>query len=583
MAEFELPQDLTQLSNTEFLTSLTDEELAEALDVAAQTFAQLSAQDEITDDSLNRMRALAAGSEAIRAEQRARREAAEKAAAEIEAMAAVVRGEDPNAQTETESEGQEATASADNDSGSDGEEATASADTTPTTQAAPSAPAGQETAPTATASAITRRALNLSAVRRVQPRVLPEPPAPTTSITAAVDVPGYTPGAPLSFDEITAGIISRANALKTAGGGVGQVISYRHPYPKELIVTDSSSAPEGTTVSLTASNQRRLPQGDLIASGGWCAPSETIYELTDTACPDLLWDAPEIQLARGGLRYYKPLSLDVAAMTWVHTEADDISGAEKPCFRIPCPDPVEVRCDAVGVCLEAGILTQRHFPELVSWYLRHAMIAHEIRIKQVLFQQALNTATQVTLEPTFGALSAVFAAVALQAADMIERHSLCESTALEVVFPYWSRQLFLADLARQNGVNICDLDPGCIQDTFRKLGVRVQFARGLNPAVPDEIGGPAPATVFPGEIKFLIYPSGGLVIGRGEEVNLGVIHDSTKFRHNDYTALFAEECVALVDRSIDTRLVTVPVCPDGATGAQLEMVCAAGQSAGATS
>ncbi|MGC5413091.1 major capsid protein, partial [Streptomyces sp. DT225] len=79
-------------------------------------------------------------------------------------------------------------------------------------------------------------------------------------------------------------------------------------------------------------------------------------------------------------------------MTWVHTEADDISGATKPCFTIPCPDPVEVRCDAVGVCLEAGILTQRHFPELVAWYLRNAMVAHEIRIRSVLYQQALDTA-----------------------------------------------------------------------------------------------------------------------------------------------------------------------------------------------
>lgn len=68
----------------------------------------------------------------------------------------------------------------------------------------------------------------------------------------------------------------------------------------------------------------------------------------------MLWDAPEIQLARGGLRYYKPLSLDVGSLTWVHTEVDDISGATKPCFKIPC------------VCLEAGILTQRHFPELLN-------------------------------------------------------------------------------------------------------------------------------------------------------------------------------------------------------------------------
>ncbi|MFD5570468.1 major capsid protein [Streptomyces cadmiisoli] len=549
--DFEIPEDVT---------ALDDEALAQALDGARAAFAALSGQDVIDGDAMTRMRALAACVEDIRTEQTGRVEAATQAAAEIEALAAQVRGEEAAPAAPAASEGEEPA------------EPVAAATEQPTAPAAPEQPA----APEATASAVvvpTRPALNLRAVRRAQPRVLPEAPPPGTTITAAVDVPGYTPGADLNFDDVVKGINSRATALKTAGGGVGQVISYHHPYSQDLIVTDSSSAPEGTSVAMVASSQSRLPQGDLVASGGWCAPSETLYELTDTSCPDMLWDAPEIQLSRGGLRYYKPLSLDVSAMTWVHTEADDIAGNTKPCFKIPCPDPVEVRCDAVGVCLEAGILTQRHFPELIAWYLRNAMVAHEIRLRQVLFAQALTTATPVSVPVSMGALSAVFAAVALQSADMIERHSLCDSTALEVVFPWWSRNLFLADLARRNGVGVDEVTVADVQSLFSPLGVRIQWARGLAPAVPTDIGGPIAAVDWPATLNFLIYPAGSLVIGRGEDVNLGVIHDSTKFSTNDYTALFAEECVALVDRSVDTRVVTVPVCPTGATGAQTALTC----------
>ncbi|WP_327594695.1 major capsid protein [Streptomyces chartreusis] len=551
--DFEIPEDVT---------ALDDEQLAEALDGARAAFAALSGQDVIDGDAMTRMRGLAACVEDIRTEQTARVEAATQAAAEIEALAAQVRGEEatPEAPAATEEPA----------------EPTAAATEQPPAPEAPAAPAPETTATASAGAGVvvpTRPALNLRAVRRAQPRVLPEAPPPGTTITAAVDVPGYTPGADLNFDDVVRGINSRATALKTAGGGVGQVISYHHPYSKDVIVTDSSSAPEGTSVAMVASSQSRLPQGDLVASGGWCAPSETLYELTDTSCPDMLWDAPEIQLARGGLRYYKPLSLDVSAMTWVHTEADDIAGNTKPCFRIPCPDPVEVRCDAVGVCLEAGILTQRHFPELIAWYLRNAMVAHEIRLRQVLFQQALAAATPVTIPQTMGALSAVFAAVALNAADMIERHSLCDSTALEVVFPWWSRNLFLADLARRNGCCPSEVSSQDVQDLFSPLGVRIQWARGLSPAVPTDIGGPLPATDWPATLQFLIYPAGSLVIGRGEDVNLGVIHDSTKFSTNDYTALFAEECVALVDRSVDTRRVTVPVCPTGETGGQTVLAC----------
>lgn len=548
MADFELPDDIA---------ALNDEDLSELLDGAVGAFDSKSTTSVVTPKDLEQLRSLATAIKDIRAEQAARVEAATQAAAEIDALAAQVRGGNvAEAATEAAETAVEETAAA--------ETAEPVVEPVPVPEA------------TASATVVTRPALNLSGIRRRQPNVLPPAPAPGTTITAAVDVPGYAPGSPLDFGDITAGIISRANALKTANGGVGQVISYRHPYPQELIVTDSSSAPEGTTVALAASSQRRLPEKDLVASGGWCAPSETIYELTDTSCPDMLWDAPEIQLARGGLRYYKPLSLDVSTMTWVHTEADDISGAEKPCFKIPCPEPVEVRCDAVGVCLEAGILTQRHFPELVAWYLRNAMVAHEIRIRQVLFQQALNTATPVVMPESMGALSAVFGAIALQSADMIERHSLCESTALEVTLPWWSRNLFLADLARRNGVSINEVNVADIQALFSPLGVRIQWARGLSPAVPTDIGGTTPAVDWPAEIRFLMYPAGGLQIGRGEEVNLGVVHDSTKFVTNDYTALFAEECVALVDRSVDTRLVTVPVCPTGETGAQTLITCGAG-------
>ncbi|MGW1352829.1 major capsid protein [Streptomyces sp. NPDC002409] len=548
MDPFVLPDDIT---------TLADDELTSLLDQAVTEFDARSTSSVITPGDLEQIRALAAGVEAIRTEKAARVEAATKAAAEIDALAAQVRGADPDADPALETD-------------------------EPAEQTAPEAEAPaadpEPEAPVVTASSFTRPALDLSGVRRRQPSVLPPPPAPTTHITAAVDVPGYTPGADLNFDDVVRGINSRATALKTAGGGVGQVISYRHPYPQETIVTDSSSAPEGTTVAMTASMQSRLPQGDLVASGGWCAPSETLYTLTDTACPDMLWDAPEIQLARGGLRYYKPLSLDVAAMTWVHTEADDIAGNTKPCYRVPCPDPVEVRCEAVGVCLEAGILTARHFPELIGWYLRNSMIAHEIRIKQELFAQALAAATPVIMPVSMGALSAIFNAVALQAADIIERHSLCETTALEVTFPWWSRNLFLADLARRNGVSTSEVTVADIQALFTPLGVRIQWARGLAPAVPTDIGAPTPALDWPDSISFLMYPAGGLVIGRGEEVNLGVIHDSNKFRVNDYTALFAEECVALIDRSVDTRLVTVPVCPTGETGAQTLIACGSGSA-----
>lgn len=551
MEEFVLPEDIT---------TLNDDDLANLLDTAVRAFDTKSTATVVTPDDLEQLRKITAAVTAIRAEQAARREAAEKVAAEIDALAAQVRGQDNDDTSDQDT----------TDSTGEQEPETTAADQQPE----PAREPVEEPVTASSAVAIPRRpALDLSSVRRRQPRVLPPDPNPRPEITASVDVPGYQPGQPLDMDGVTEGIIRRANALKTAGGGVGLTASYRLPFDRPLIVNDSSSGTEGTRAVVLAADQARLPGGDIVASGGWCAPSETVYTLTNMSCPEMLWDLPEIQLARGGLRFFPMPSLDVGAMTFVHTEADDIAGTEKPCFRIPCPEPVEVRCDAVGVCLESGILTQRHFPELVAHYQRLAMVAHEIRIRQELFNQAVAQSTPVTIAPTFGAFSAIFAAVALQAADMTERLSLCEQINIEVVFPWWSKGLMLADIARQNGVSVCDISAQCIIDAFAKLGVSVQWARGLPPAVPTDIGAADPAVDWPDQLQFLIYPAGTFQAGRGGEISLGVIHDSTKFATNDYTALFSEECVALIARNNEARIVTVPVCPDGRTGEQLGISC----------
>ncbi|MFD0208930.1 major capsid protein [Streptomyces hirsutus] len=539
MEEFSLPEDIT---------ALNDEELDNLLDGAVKAFDAKASSSTVTTDDLTQLRELATAVENIRAEKAERIEAAQKAAAEIEQLAASVRGDDP-------------------------EQAATTAETTEPAAVEPAAETEPAAEPVTAAATVRQRALDLSRVRVHQPRVLPPDPNPRPEITASVDVPGYQPGQPLDMDGVTEGIIRRANALKTAGGGVGLTASYRLPFPNELIVNDSSSGTEGTRAVVLAGDQARLNGGDLVASGGWCAPSETVYELTGMSCPEMLWDLPEIQLARGGLRYFPMPSLDVAAMTFVHTEADDISGAVKPCFRIPCPEPVEVRCDAIGACLESGILTQRHFPELVAYYQSLAMVAHEIRIKQELFTQAVAASTPVTLSATFGAFSAIFAAIALQAADMTEKLSLCANINIEVVLPWWSRNLFLADIARQNGVSCDAISTACVVNAFAQLGISVQWARGLNPAVPDEIGGQGAATQWPASIPFLIYPAGTFEAGRGGEISLGVIHDSAKFSVNDYTALFTEECSALIARNNEARVVTVPVCPDGRTGEQLGIDC----------
>lgn len=60
----------------------------------------------------------------------------------------------------------------------------------------------------------------------------------------------------------------RANALKTAGGGVGLCASYRLPFDSSLIVNDSSSGIEGTRAVILAADHAHID-----ASKALTAPS----------------------------------------------------------------------------------------------------------------------------------------------------------------------------------------------------------------------------------------------------------------------------------------------------------------------
>lgn len=540
MAEiYELPEDVTRLS---------DEELDTNLAAAVRSFKSESTTNVATQHTLPNLRSLKASIEALKSEQASRTAAAEAAAAEIDALSAEVFGTSDEDETEAEADEDETEAEA-----------------------------VEVIEPTAVVTASSRRSLNLSAVRARQAggsgnglaKYLPADEPTGIEIVASVDVPGYRPGQAFDIAEVVEGAMRRATGLKTAGGGTGMVASYRLPFPDELVIKDASSAPEGSTAVMRAADQHRLKGGDLVASGGWCAPSETVYDITDIACPDMLWDVPEVQINRGGLRFFRTPTLDVAALTWVHTEQDDIANTVKPCFTIPCPTPLDVRAEAIGVCLQVGILTQRFFPELIDWYVRNSMVAHEIRVKAEMYHQARTSAATVavTIRPSFATFSALYEAVALQAADMIERHNLCDSTQLEVVFPWWSKNMMLTDLARQQDVDISTLSEADIQAAFRNLGVRIQFARGLEPGVPTSIGGAVAATTWPTTVEFLIYPAGNFQIGRGPEVNLGVIIDSVTVSTND-EKIFSEEAVVLIDRMGLARRVTVTVCANGEVGAR---------------
>lgn len=319
----------------------------------------------------------------------------------------------------------------------------------------------------------------------------------------------------------------------------------------------------------------------LVASGGWCAPSETIYDFVCDfeAMPEML-DLPSITSTRGGLRFpTSPLLGDVlddvsSGFTW--TEADDIAaatpgGPTKPCFTIPCPDFDEVRLQAQGICVTAGNLTDRAYPELTNRYVDLVMTAHAHRMNGLTIAKIEAASTAVT--PTVADLSAaeaVLASVELQIASARDQFFMSADQILEVVLPRWIRTVIRRDLARRAGVNFMQVSNADIASFFGEIGARVQFVSNWQSL--RVTGAYAGLVTLPATVKALVYPAGSHTRLDGGSIDLGVVRDSTLNATNDYTAAWTEEFWGVVSRCFSLK-VTIALCADGSTGAANTIVC----------
>lgn len=364
------------------------------------------------------------------------------------------------------------------------------------------------------------------------------------------------------------------------------VATIRKPYPADQIIT-SNDREHVEKVLARATDESRLPGGSLVAAGGWCAPSTTLYDLVEIESRDGLFSLPEIGITRGGIMH--TLGPDFAAIYALakgfhYTEAQDETGTyavdangvgtgaagSKPCFRIPCPDFTEDRLDVDGLCITAGLLMQKGYPEVIARTVRGALVAHDHRMAGKVIAKVAAGSTAVTMPAAQeGALSPLLTSIELQVEHYRSVTRISRSVTLEAVFPFWVLGAIRSDLSRRNGVNLLDVTDAQISGWFRSRGVNPQYVYNWQ----DITGASTAFTQWPTTVQFLLYAAGTWVRGGSDVITLDTIYDSVLLGQNDYTALFTEEGWLVAKRLHDSRIVTVPVCPDGSTGAQVAFAC----------
>src|SRR5690606_10141852 len=283
-----------------------------------------------------------------------------------------------------------------------------------------------------------------------------------------------------------------------------QVATFVREFPEEMTANGANDY----DVIQHASKEARLPGGSLVAAGGWCAPSETLYDLCANETTDGLFDLPEINVARGGLRWTTGPDFSTRyAQGFEQTEAQAIAGESKDCYEIECPDFTERRLDAVGLCIKVPRLTQAAWPELVQNVLERSIIAyaHRVSVDLITRVSALTAAPVAT--GNVGSVSAsTLNAVELVGDTMRQDYRLAMNETLEVVAPFWLRSAIRADLANRNGVDMLAVTNQQIDAHFAARGVRVQWVYGYQSLTAGDVGYPATA-------ELMIYPGGSYVKG----------------------------------------------------------------------
>jgi hypothetical protein len=547
---FVIPEDLTALSG---------EDLAAALAEARAEAVALNAKPEadFTDEDLDRLDALTAfveAGETVEAEAEAAATAKAERVAAARAKAADIA----------------AKAEADEKAAAEEAEAAAVAEAEAVVAAEAAAKEAEEEAGKELVTASGRKRVVAKAAGSAPAAPAPNTPSPV--IRAAADVPGFSTGSTLKdLDDVTEGFIQRFGNFPK-----GKVGNMQNRYGVALITkqrTDGLSIDNFRSVQdlvQAASVESRLPGGSLTAAGGWCAPSETLYDLCTIESTDGLWDLPEVQVNRGGIIFTKGPSFEdfyAYAATAFQTEAEAEAGTVKTCIPVECPPFEEVRLDAAYACISAGILTNAAYPELIRRYIEGVLIAqrHAVSARMIAAAEAITGAAIPVPDVWANALS-ILHTLELVAEGERERFRMSRSATLEVLLPYWVRPALRADLANRTGVELTNVTDAMLDSHFSNRGLRVQWLYNYQPLDVDTAG---IATDYPDTLETIMYPAGTFVMLTDDVIRLDAVYDSVGLSTNTYTAIFAEEGVALANVCHDPRRLSIDLAVTGLTAAAL--------------
>ncbi len=547
----------------ENIADLSVEEIDANIDEALDSFQGLSISESSSDEDLDTGERLQADLEtlrAVKAEQVAAAEAKAERIAALQAQATAVESEDEVAEEVAEVKEEEEESVAKEAPVAAAIDATEAEVVTPDELIEPALEAEPVAASASTPSPVARAAA-------AAPEVI-VPTKQTAALIAAADVPGYGNGQELEgMRSVTAALLSRTKGLPkqnlaTAQGGVRQRYGAALIQKMGFEAHQVQSTDGGGDLDLlfSATDTTKLPGGSLVAAGGWCAPSETLYDICQFETLEGILSIPEIQVNRGGIRYTTgPDFSDIYdACGFFQTETEAIAGDCKDCCSVDCPPFDEIRLDAIGMCIKSPLLTEAAYPELVQRFIEGALVAHAHKVNKYILDAMLMAAGTPAVAADAGSLMLTMEGIVFTAIGMRYSYRLSTTAEIEVVAPYWLKELMRIDLAMENGRDSKNVSDSEIDGWFAARNLSVQWVYDFqDPTVADC------DVTLPDEATVLLYPAGTWAKGTTDVINMDAVYDSPNLEANQYTALFIEEGILAVQKCTHTCAVTLPICVSG--------------------
>lgn len=399
--------------------------------------------------------------------------------------------------------------------------------------------------------------------RERKPLPAAEPANGAAPLRASAGFADLPPGKVLERDELVEALIS-AHELSDARDGARVktiVASARVSFPPERLLGRDAN------INWDLIQQITSPQA-ILASGGFCAPYQPLYDL-----PFISSKARPVKAAlanfgvpRGGITYPTPLSVaDVSDGVGIVTNEDDELGGTfgaKSCVVIDCEPFQSADVDAIYACVTHGNLNARAWPERVANVGDLLDVQHAIVAETNLLDQISAGSTALTDDQKYGAVSTLLEGVIKAATAYRSRHRMDPNARLRVMLPANVIGLLQADMIHGQFDRFHAQSE--IERLFGLANVNVSFYMDTPTGAGQVYGAQGAGTLdnFLTTVVWYLFHEGAWLFLDFGRLDLGVVRDSSLNLQNDFQ-VFMETFEGAAFVGIESLEITSTVCADG--------------------